>query len=126
MSSVRLTRIDTVAAKHDPWTAALMADYETPKAAHVFVGHGLEFTERIAFFIGKDGGGIGFIDSDPVGYIEASKHMAAATEYKAIHGVWPTLTKARLNAGPDEYEFDAGTFNYNAEEIVQEASMSLF
>ena len=125
MSSVRLTRVDTVAAKHDPWTAALMADYETPKAAHVFVGHGLEITERIAFFIGKDGGGIGFIDRDPIGYVEASKHMAAATEYKKVHGVWPP-SPGKLAAGPEEYEFDAGAFNYNAKEIVQDASMSLF
>jgi hypothetical protein len=28
--------------------------------------------------------------------------------------------------GPDEYEFDEGTFNYNAREIIQDASMSLF
>lgn len=125
MSSVRLTRVDIVAAKHDPWTAALMAGYEMPKAAHVFVGHGLEITERIAFFIGKDGGGIGFIDRDPAGYIEASKHMTAAIEYKKVHGVWPT-SPGKLAAGPEEYEFDEGTFNYNAKEIVQDASMSLF
>ena len=125
MSSVRLTRIDTVAAKHDPWTAALMADYEIPKAAHVFVGRGLEITERIAFFIGKDGGGIGFIDRDPMGYIEMSKHMAAATEYERVHGHWPP-SPGKLAAGPEEYEFDEGTFNYNAKEIVQDASMSLF
>jgi hypothetical protein len=125
MSNIRLTRIDTVAAKHDPWTAALMDDYETPKAAHVFVGRGLEDNERVAFFIGKDGGGIGFIDRDPMGYVEASKHMAAAIEYKAVHGVWPP-SLGSLAAGPEEYEFDEGTFNYNAKEIVQEASMSFF
>jgi hypothetical protein len=125
MSSVRLTRVDTVAAKHDPWTAALMDDYEMPEAAHVFVGRGLEDNERVAFFIGKDGGGIGFIDRDPAGYVEASKHMEAATEYKAIHGVWPP-NPSKLAAGPEEYEFDEGTFNYNAKSIVQEASMSFF
>ena len=117
MSSVRLTRVDLVAAKHDPWTAALMADYETPKAAHVFVGHGLEFTERIAFFIGKDGGGIGFIDRDPIGYIEMSKALAAGSH---------DLGGVPFHSGPEEYEFDEGTFNYNAKEIVQDASMSLF
>ena len=127
MSSVRLTRVDIVAAKHDPWTAALMADYETPKAAHVFVGHGLEITERIAFFIGKDGGGIGFIDRDPIGYVEECKLIAADVEYEKTHGTWPPVDPAyRRHGGPEEYEFDEGTFNYNAKEIVQDASMSLF
>ena len=125
MSNISLTRIDTVAAKHDPWTAALMDDYEIPKAAHVFVGRGLEDNERVAFFIGKDGGGIGFIDRDPAGYIEMSKHMAAAVEYEKVHGVWPP-SPDKLAAGPEEYEFDEGTFNYNAKSIVQEASMSFF
>ena len=98
MSSVRLTRIDLVAAKHDPWTAALMADYEIPKAAHVFVGHGLEITERIAFFIGKDGGGIGFIDRDPIGYVEECKLIAADVEYEKTHGTWPPVDPAYLSS----------------------------
>jgi hypothetical protein len=117
MSNISLTRIDTVAAKHDPWTAALMDDYETPKAAHIFVGRGLEDNERVAFFIGKDGGGIGFIDRDPAGYIEMSKALAAGNH---------DLGGVPFHPGPDEYEFDEGTFNYNAKSIVQEAIMSLF
>ena len=127
MSNIRLTRIDTVAAKHDPWTAALMDDYETPKAAHIFVGRGLEDNERVAFFIGKDGGGIGFIDRDPEGYIETSKRIAGEIEYERIHGLGTCPPSPdKFAAGPEEYEFDEGTFNYNAKSIVQEASMSFF
>lgn len=125
MSSVRLTRIDTVAAQGDPWIAAIMADFAMPKGARVFVGNGLDEAERIVFFIGKDGGGTGYIDRDPEGSIKASKHMAAAVEYEAIHGVWPLLVAERF-AGPEEYEFDEGSFDPNARVIVQEASMSLF
>jgi hypothetical protein len=42
-----------------------------------------------------------------------------------VHGVWPP-SPDKLAAGPEEYEFDEGTFNYNAKSIVQEANMTLF
>ena len=126
MSTIRLTRVDLVAAQGDPWIAAIMADFATPKGARVFVGNGLDEAERIVFFIGKDGGGTGYIDRDPEGYIEASKHMAAAVEYEAIHGVWPVTDGTGWSAGPEEYEFDEGSFDPSARVIVQEASMSLF
>lgn len=124
MSSIRLTRVDMVAAKHDPWIAAIMNDYETPARAHVFVGPGLESNERVVFFIGEDGGGNGYVDADPTGYVEASKQLAIASEFEKQHGVWPPMQK-NFHGGPSEYEFDAGTFKYNAKEIVQTASMSL-
>jgi len=127
MSSVKLTRVDLVAAKHDPWITAIMADYEIPKSPHVFVGSGLEHTERIVFFIGKDGGGLGFIDRDPAGYIETSKRIAEEIEYERIHGLGTCPPNPdKLAAGPEEYEFDEGTFNYNAKLIVQVANMTLF
>jgi len=127
MRSVKLTRVDLVAAKHDPWITAIMADYEIPKSPHVFVGSGLEHTERIVFFIGKDGGGLGFIDNDPIGYIEESKHIAVAVEYEKTHGTWPPSDPdRRRHGGPDEYEFDGGSYDYNAKEIVQVANMTLF
>jgi hypothetical protein len=125
MNTVTLTRVDLVAAQGDPWIAAIMADFYTPKGARVFVGNGLDAAERVVFFIGADGGGTGFIDRDPAGYVEASKIMAAEVEYERVHGVWPE-SGVKLAPGPEEYEFEAGTFDPNAREIVQEATMSLF
>jgi len=124
MSAINLTRVDLVAAQGDPWIAAIMADFYVPPGARVFVGNGLDDAERVVFFIGKDGGGTGFIDRDPAGYVEASKQMAAAVEYERVHGVWPE--SGVEHGGPEEYEFEAGTFDPNARKIVQEATMSLF
>jgi hypothetical protein len=117
MSAINLTRVDLVAAQGDPWIAAIMADFYVPPGARVFVGNGLDDAERVVFFIGKDGGGTGFIDRDPAGYIEMSKALAAGNH---------DLGGVPFHPGPEEYEFDEGTFNYNAKSIVQEASMSLF
>ncbi len=124
MSTVTLTRVDLVAAQSDPWIAAIMADFYVPPDARVFVGNGLDDAERVVFFIGKDGGGTGYIDRDPAGYVEASKIMAAEVEYEAIYGRWPE--SGVKHGGPEEYEFEAGTFDPNARKIVQEATMSLF
>jgi hypothetical protein len=126
MSTVTLTRVDLVAAQGDPWIAAIMADFYIPKGARVFVGNGLDAAERVVFFIGADGGGTGYIDRDPAGYVESSKHMAAAVEYEAIYGCWPESDGTKHAAGPEGYEFEAGSFNPKAREIVQKASMSLF
>jgi len=127
MSTINLSRVDLVAAKADPWTSAIMADFEVPKGARVFVGSGLDEGERVVFFIDKTGGGTGYIDRDPAGYIEMSKTLAAHAHYEAVHGVRPEgSSTVDLARGPDEYEFDEGTFDYNAREIIQDASMSLF
>jgi hypothetical protein len=117
MSTINLNRVDLVAAKADPWTSAIMADFEVPKGARVFVGSGLDEGERVVFFIDKTGGGTGYIDRDPAGYIEMSKALAAGNH---------DLGGVPFHPGPDEYEFDEGTFDYNAREIIQDASMSLF
>jgi len=124
MSSIRLTRVDRVAAEHDPWIAAIMNDYETPARAHIFVGPGLESNERVVFFIAEDGSGNGYVDADPAGYIELSKQLAIAVEHEKAHGVWPVFP-TNGHGGPSEYEFEEGTYKYNAKEIVQTASMSL-
>ena len=127
MSTINLTRVDLVAAQGDPWIAAIMADFYVPPGVRGFVGAGLEEGERVVFFIGKDGGGTGYIDRDPAGYIEMSKTLAAHAHYEAVHGERPEgADPLDLARGPDEYEFDEGTFDYNAREIVQDASMSLF
>lgn len=124
MSSIRLTRVDMVAAERDPWIAAIMNDYALPEKPHVFVGAGLESNERVVFFIGPDGGGYGYVDADPSGYVESSKWLTIAVEFEKANGVWPP-TPENMHGGPSEYEFDEGTFKYNAKEIVQTASMSL-
>ena len=127
MSTINLTRVDLVAAQGDPWIAAIMADFYVPPGVRGFVGAGLEEGERVVFFIGKDGGGTGYIDRDPAGYIEMSKTLAAHAHYEAVHGERPEgADTVDLARGPDEYEFDEGTFDYNAREIVQDVSMSLF
>ena len=127
MSTINLTRVDLVAAQGDPWIAAIMADFYVPPGVRGFVGAGLEEGERVVFFIGKDGGGTGYIDRDPAGYIEMSKTLAAHAHYEAVHGERPEgADPLDLARGPDEYEFDEGTFDYNAREIVQDVSMSLF
>jgi hypothetical protein len=127
METINLTRVDLVAAQGDPWITAIMADFYVPPAARVFVGNGLDEGERVVFFIGKEGGGTGYIDRDPAGYIEMSKTLAAFDHYEAVHGERPEgADTVYLTRGPDEYEFDEGTFDYNAREIIQEAGMSLF
>ena len=127
MNTINLTRVDLVAAQGDPWITAIMADFYVPPSARVFVVAGLDEGDRVVFFIGKDGGGTGYIDRDPAGYIEMSKTLAAFEHYEAVHGERPEgADTVDLAHGPDEYEFDEGTFDYNAREIVQDASMSLF
>ena len=126
MSTINLTRVDLVAAQGDPWIAAIMADFYVPPGVRGFVGAGLEEGERVVFFIGKDGGGTGYIDRDPAGYIEMSKTLAAHAHYEAVHGERPEgADTVDLARGPDEYEFDAGTFDYNARELIEDASWDL-
>jgi hypothetical protein len=96
MEAINLVRVDLITAQGDPWIAAIMADFYVPPGARVFVGRTEEGGDRVVFFIDKTGGGMGYI------------HRASGRR------------------GSDEYEFDEGTFNYNAREIIQEASMSLF
>jgi len=56
-----------------------------------------------------------------------SKTLAAHAHYEEVYGVRPEgADTVDLARGPDEYEFDEGTFDYNAREIIQDASMSLF
>ena len=116
MSKVILTRQDDVSS--DLWLQAVMADYAVPKPCHTFVGIGLA-DERVAFFIGEDGGGFGAIDSNPTGYVELSAAFASKD-------------KARINAaiskhgGVEEYEFEPGTFKYDAKRIVTDAELTLF
>ena len=56
-----------------------------------------------------------------------SKTLAAHAHYEAVHGERPEgADTVDLARGPDEYEFDEGTFDYNAREIIEDASMSLF
>jgi hypothetical protein len=127
MEAINLTRVDLIAAQGDPWIAAIMADFYVPPGARVFVGSGLDEGERVVFFIDKTGGGTGYIDRDPAGYIEMSKTLAAFAHYEEVHGVRPEgADTVDLTRGPDEYEFDEGSYDYNAREIIQDASMSLF
>lgn len=99
MSTIILSRLSSSAAESDPWIAAVSGDYSVPRDAVVFAGEGL-CGERVAFWIGADGGGFGAIDSDPDGYVELSAAMARGDYgYSGSHG------------GVDEYEFEPGTFS---------------
>lgn len=106
MESITLTR----STASDPWIEAVARDYSIPEEPHVFVGTGLH-GERVAFWIGKDGGGFGCIDSDPDGYVRLS--AAFASEDKALINV-----AMRRHGGVDEYEFEEGTFRYNAKSLT--------
>ena len=99
----------------DPWLVAVSRDYEIPENAHVFAAGGLQDEERVAFWIGKDGGGFGCIDNQHDLYVKASE--------AAINGDFTLMSE---HGGVDEYEFDAGTFKYNAKTITTKAKLSFF
>jgi len=62
MASITLTKVQDPAASR--WLRAVSADYEVPRNAQIFMGWGLH-DDRIAVWVGEDGGGFGAIDGDP-------------------------------------------------------------
>ena len=98
---------------NDSWLAAVERDYSVPQNAHVFEGEGLH-GERVAFWIGKDGGGFGAFDHDPTGYVEFSRALELGE------------TPDRLHPGVDEWEFESGQFDYDASTLRVEAESTLF
>jgi hypothetical protein len=99
--------------KRDKWLVAVSQDYEVPEDAHVFVGEGLH-EERVAFWIGPDGGGFGALDKDPEGYIAFSEAMKSGSPVSITH------------YGVDEWVFEPGQFDYNAKSLKLEATSELF
>lgn len=117
MPRIELSRITPAAAAADPWLQAVAADYAIPDEPAVFVGTGLQ-GERIAFWIGEDGGGFGCIDAHADLYVRASAAMAAvahlpedAPERSAA------FAPMAQHGGVDEYEFEPGAFKYTAKRL---------
>ena len=113
MKNITLQRVSVL----DPWLKAIARNYEIPQLSHVFTGDGL-VGERVAFFIGTDGGGFGAIDSDLKGYISLSKAFANSDAGRIA---W----ELACHPGIDEWVFDPGTFDYAATKLVMDASLEL-
>lgn len=112
MASITLTRVKD--PTKDSWLNAVARDYAVPKGARVFAGWGLH-DDRVAFWIGPDGGGFGAIDKDPVGYVELSRAMEREDhDFESDH------------PGVDEYVFDPGAFDPDAETLEFDVRSSLF
>jgi hypothetical protein len=109
---IRLDRIENPG--DDEWLAAVARDYEVPQNPSIFVARGPN-DERIAFWIGPDGGGFGAVDGDPEGYIQLSQHFAGLNpDYTGHH------------RGVEEYEFDPGTFDPDDSFIEEDFYSNLF
>lgn len=113
MKTIELQKV--VNPKNDPWLRAISGDYDIPRNAQVFSGWGLH-NDRIAVWVGADGGGFGAIDKDPKGYVNFSRALAAGRDPDADH----------LVAAVDEYVFEPGTFDPTAETIEFDVNSSLF
>jgi len=101
---------------NDRWLVAVARDYAVPQNARVFLGEGLH-GERVAFWIGEDGGGFGATDHDPEGYVRFSRALALESGENSDDLDHP---------GVDEWEFEPGKFNYDARQIKIEVHSSLF
>lgn len=123
-SIIELTRITPAAAAADPWLQAVASDYSTPDDPAVFVGTGLD-GERIAIWIGEDGGGFGCIDARPDQYVAASAAMAAVAHLpKDAPERLAAFAPMAQHGGVDEYEFDEGSFKYRAKRLWVPASLT--
>ena len=112
MERITLTKVQDPTASR--WLTAISADYDVPRNAQVFAGWGLH-DDRIAVWVGEDGRGFGAIDRDPGGYVEFSEAMRKSD-----------LNFESNHPGVDEYEFESGTFDPNAETIEFDVRSSLF
>lgn len=111
MTTIELKKV--VNHKKDPWLRAISGDYDIPRDAQVFSGWGLH-NDRVAVWVGADGGGFGAIDQDPVGYVKFSRALDAGRDPDVDH------------PGVDEYVFEPGTFDPAAETIEFDVNSSLF
>ncbi len=112
MAHITLTKVKD--PTRDPWLRAVSADYSVPRNAQVFSGWGHN-DDRVAFWIGPDGGGFGAIDKDPEGYVKLSSAMKRGDmEFYSNH------------PGVDEWEFEPGQFDPAAESLEVEAGSTLF
>lgn len=142
MPTITLQRIKNPSS--DPYIKCLMADYEVPKPCHVFAGAGLNDYERVVFFIGQDGGGFGAVSYDPGAYVKLSARMercrqaaiavqpgiADGEEYNSQAQAASDAERGKsfdpddYNCCPDEFVFDPGSFDYDAEELEEDAVLS--
>lgn len=121
MPKIVLTRVSDPSA--DPWLAAVSSDYEVPEDAHVFAGTGL-YGERVAFWIGADGGGFGAIDSKPELYVRASAAMAGCPEDADAETRAATFALMAEHGGVEEYVFEPDTYSYAAKRLSVDAETS--
>ena len=114
MEIIKLTRVEDPTTSR--WMTAISTDYDVPRDATVFAGWDSEGNgERIAVWVGKDGGGFGAIDGDPHGYVELSAALARGdTDFESNH------------PGVDEYEFEPGEFDPAAETLELKVRQSFF
>lgn len=112
MASIKLTKVKDPTA--DRWLRAVGADYAVPRNAQVFAGWGLH-DDRVAIWVGEDGGGFGAIDKDPNGYVALSEAIDRGDIASEVN-----------HPGVDEWEFEPGTFDPTSETIEVEVGSSLF
>ena len=114
MAHITLTKVkDPI---KDRWLNAVARDYEVPRNATVFAGWDHEGNgERIAIWVGGDGGGFGAIDRDPEGYVELSAAIDRGDmDFRSNH------------PGVDEYVFEPGEFDPGAETLELKVRQSFF
>lgn len=112
MGHITLTKVKDPNSSR--WLKAVSSDYSVPQNAQIFWGWGLH-DDRIAVWVGADGGGFGAIDKDPEGYISLSEAINRRDyNFESSH------------PGVDEWEFEPGTFDPTAESIEIEVGSSLF
>lgn len=114
MEIITLTKVQDPTASR--WLTAISADYDVPKDATVFAGWDSRGNgERIAVWVGKDGGGFGAIDRDPAGYVALSVALERGdTNFRSNH------------PGVDEYVFEPGEFDPTAETLELKVRPSFF
>lgn len=110
--SIVLTR----STKSDPWLDAVALDYEIPADPHVFVGTGL-YGERVAAWVGPDGGGFACIDSDPDGYVKLSAAFQSDDKCRIDAAI-------QAHGGVDEYVLEPGCVKYDAKRVKWDANTS--
>ena len=116
MEIITLTRVEDPTASR--WLTAISADYDVPKDPTVFEVPPTDTRsngERIAVWVGKDGGGFGAIDGDPAGYVKLSAALERGdTNFRSNH------------PGVDEYVFEPGEFDPTAETLELKVRPSFF
>ena len=114
MEIITLTKVQDPTASR--WLTAISADFDVPKDATVFVGWDSRGNgERIAVWVGRDGGGFGVFDGDPEGYVKLSAALERGdTNFGSNH------------PGVDEYEFEPGEFDPTAETLELKVRQSFF